>query len=51
MKIAVIYDLLEPDADQQDTMAAFLSQLPINVSGLTRNQIQDYLEQERKSWD
>jgi len=51
VKIAVIYDVLEPSSDQQDSMAEFLSQLPVNVSGLTRNQIHDYLEQERQSWD
>ena len=52
IKVAVIYDLLmNPSTDKQNLMADFLNQLPLNESGLTRNQIQDYIEQERCQWD
>jgi hypothetical protein len=52
IKVAVIYDVvMNTLTEKQNLMADFLNQLPLNDSGLTRNQIQNYIEQERCQWD
>ena len=52
VKVAVIYNLIESSADKKSLMAEFLNDLPDNSSsGLTKNEIQHYIEQERHGWD
>lgn len=52
-KIAVIYDIPDKSADKAEQMAAFLKALPDEPEepGLSREAINDYLRQERQSWD
>lgn len=51
-KIAVIYELSERQPAAKNVMAEFLFSLPDNgTPGLSREQIQAYIEEERASWD
>jgi hypothetical protein len=52
-KVAVIYELPEVTENKAAKMAAFLNALPdeSGESGLSRAAINDYLKQERSSWD
>jgi hypothetical protein len=53
-KIAIIYELPEPQPPAKNQlMAEFLNSLPeiMNKSGLNREQIQAYINEERASWD
>ena len=51
-KIAVIYEIAErPTVTKQSLMADFLSNLPESkTQGLSREQIQTYLDDERAGW-
>ncbi|MGC1307738.1 MAG: hypothetical protein WA885_10940 [Phormidesmis sp.] len=51
-KVAITYEIAEAEATQDTRMADFLASLPDNPSGgLSRAEIQTYLDQERQSWD
>ncbi|MGH8559316.1 MAG: hypothetical protein ACRESZ_18090 [Methylococcales bacterium] len=53
-KIAVIYELQLPERQptKNDLMAEFLNSLPDSkTQGLSREQIQAYITEERASWD
>ncbi|WP_020561555.1 hypothetical protein [Methylosarcina fibrata] len=52
-KIAVIYNLPDKSTDKAEQMAAFLRALPDEPkeAGLSREAIDDYLRQERQSWE
>jgi hypothetical protein len=51
-KVAVIYELAGQQADKAKLMASFLSNLPeVGGQGLSREQIQAYLDEERSSWN
>ena len=51
-KIAVIYELTELPQDKNTRMADFLNSLSDNpAGGLSREEIQTYINQERASWD
>lgn len=51
-KIAVIYEVAELPPNKNTLMANFLNSLPDNPpGGLSREDIQTYLSQERASWD
>ncbi len=49
-KIAIIYELT--DLQTKNRMTEFLNHLPdVETQGLSREQIQAYLSEERASWD
>lgn len=51
VKVAVIYEVNETGGNQTQ-MAAFLNALPDNPgTGLSRNEIQAYVNRERDNWD
>ncbi|MDD5272512.1 MAG: hypothetical protein PHU14_07325 [Methylovulum sp.] len=52
-KIAIIYELPEIKPTPAAKMAAFLDTLPDQADGigLSREAINDYMQQERQSWD
>ncbi|HEY8097267.1 MAG TPA: hypothetical protein VIE65_14375 [Methylobacter sp.] len=52
-KVAVIYELPEVTENKAVKMAAFLNALPdeTDESGLSREAINDYIQQERQGWD
>jgi hypothetical protein len=51
-KVAITYELPENDVSKIANMAAFLASLPDNpTGGLSREEIQTYLDQERQAWD
>lgn len=51
-KIAVIYELNETEPKKHELMNFFLKSLPDNpTGGLSREDIQTYIEQERQEWD
>jgi hypothetical protein len=51
-KITVIYELAGTPLPKNTLMMDFLASLPDNPSdGLSREEIQSYIDQERESWD
>ena len=51
-KIAIIYEIVEADLNKSIRMANFLNSLPDNpTGGLSREEIQTYINQERQDWD
>jgi hypothetical protein len=51
-KIAIIYELAEARSNKNIRMADFLDSLPDNpIGGLSREDIQAYINQERQNWD
>lgn len=51
-KIAVIYELTEVNVSKDNLMTEFLNTLPEpKTPGLSREQIQAYITEERTSWD
>lgn len=51
-KIAIIYELAEAGSNKNTPMADFLASLPDNpTGGLSREEIQTYINQERQNWD
>lgn len=52
-KIAIIYELPEVTGNKIAKMAAFLNELPdeSEESGLSREVINDYIQQEHQGWD
>jgi hypothetical protein len=47
-KVAIIYEWIE----QSNQVAEFLNNLPLaTTGGLSKEQIQTYIEQEREQWD
>jgi len=51
-KIAIIYEIAETDISKNMRMVEFLNSLPDHpTDGLSREEIQAYLDQERQDWD
>jgi hypothetical protein len=51
-KIAIIYEIAEPDLNKNARMVDFLNSLSDNPTGeLNREEIQTYIDQERQNWD
>jgi len=51
-KIAIIYEIAEIDISKNMRMVEFLNSLPdYPTDGLSREEIQAYLDQERQDWD
>ncbi len=51
-RIAIIYEVGELQPDKSSMMADFLNSLPDNpIGGLSREEIDTYINQERSSWD
>jgi hypothetical protein len=51
-KVAITYEIAEAETSQATLMKAFLASLPDNpTGGLSRTEIQTYLNQERQAWD
>ncbi len=50
IKVAIIYEIIEP-SPQQDRMTALLDSLPEpDGEGLSKEKIQAFIRQERESW-
>lgn len=51
-KVAIICEWVEPINDKSNKMREFLDNLPLSTTGgLSKEQIQIYLKQEREQWD
>ena len=51
-KVAITYEIAEAETAQDTRMAKFLASLSDHpTGGLSRAEIQTYLDQERQSWD
>lgn len=51
-RIAVIYEIAAPQQDKKKSMTDFLNSLPDkHTGGLSRDEIDAYINQERSSWD
>jgi hypothetical protein len=51
-KIAIIYEIAEPDLNKNARMVDFLNSLSNNsTGGLNREYIRAYIDQERQNWD
>ena len=52
-KITVIYEVSKTVEDKSAALSVFLEALPntLNDKGMSRGAINDYIQQERKSWD